>query len=232
MTMNSTNLTDLTREIMNAVGSGQWSDATLRTWCGQAQWKLQADLLGINNTYYFQSITSLTQDANGQIAISGLDTGSGDSKKYFFRVLSVAQPSTPAGQWSFYYRQSRYQDFPNPQPNTALPYVWYLIGQNIQVLPIQSGQAMTIAVNYRPPRCDQLSTTSIAVDFPAGYEELIAWWAASTALVKGGSETQAAADIRRTATEMRDNFLQELGRQGTWPIVAQAFDNPEDYSSF
>ena len=72
----------------------------------------------------------------------------------------------------------------------------------------------------------------MAVDFPAGYEELIAWWAASSALVKGGSETPAAKDIRNTATEMRDNFLQEQGRQGTWPIVAGSFDLPEDYASF
>ncbi len=230
MSMTGAQLISLTREIMNATGSNQWSDTTLLTWCGQAQWKLQADLLGINNTYYFNS-TSQTQDSSGQFAVSSLTTGSGDTQKNFFRILTLSMPTTPVGQIQFYYRQAKYQDFPNPQPNTSLPYVWYRIGANIQVLPIQAGQALTVAVNYRPPRVDQLSTTSVAVDFPSGYEELIAWWAASSALVKGGSETQAARDIRNTATEMRDNFLQEQGRQGTWPIVAGSFDVPEDWNS-
>lgn len=230
MSMTSADLTTMTREIMNAASSGQWSDATLRTWCGIAQWKLQADLLGANNVFYVNTVT-VTQDSSGQFNISSLTTGSTDSTKYFFRILTVAQSTTPTGQWPFYYRQSRLQDFPNPQPNTSLPYIWYRAGSVIQVMPIQAGQALTVQCNYRPPRCDQLSTTSVAVDFPSGYEELIAWWAASTALVKGGSETQAARDIRTTATEMRDNFLEELGRQGTWPIVAQAFDTPQDWSS-
>lgn len=221
-------MTSMLREIIDATDSTEWSDATLRSWLGQAQWKLQADLLGVNNTYYTNSV-SVTQDSSGQFSVSDLNTGTTDTKKYFFRVLSLAMPTTPVGQIQFYYRQSRYQEFPNPQPNTALPYVWYRLGSKIQVLPIAAGQALTVMTSYRPPRVDQLSATSVAVDFPDGYETLVPWWAASTALVKGGNEPQAAQTIRRTAEEMRDNFLQEQGRQGTWPIVAQAFDLSSDW---
>lgn len=214
------------REIMSATGSNQWSDAILKSWCGIAQWKLQADLLNINNVFYSQSVT-VSQDSNGQFTVASLTTGSADAKKYFYRILSVALPATSGGVYQYFYRQSRYQDFPTPQPNTSLPYVWYRLGSQIQILPVSSGHSMAIQVNYRPPRVDALSGGSIAIDFPEGYEDLIPWYAASLALVKGGTETQAAKDIAAQTQVMTDNFLQDLGRQGTWPIVAQSFDTAD-----
>jgi hypothetical protein len=215
---------------MNAVSSAQWSDTIILKWNGMAQWKLLSDLINLNNTYYSQSV-QVNQDTNGQFTVASLTTGSGDTAKYFYRILSVAMPATPQAQVQFFYRQSNYQDFPNPQPNTSLPYVWYRLGDVIQILPVAAGQGMAIQVNYRPPRIDQLSTTSIPITFPTGYEELISWWAASMALIKGGNEADAAAVIRQNAEEQRDNFLQDLGRQGTWPILARAHDTPDMWGS-
>lgn len=227
--MTTQNMTDMMREIMNAAGSSQWTDANLGIWCGMAHWKLWADLLGKNRNYRMQQV-NVTEDTNGQFDLSLLNTGSGDSEQYYFHILTVAQPASPGAQVQFYYRQAEYDQFPNPQPNTSLPYVWYQFGSKVQVLPVAPGQGLQITTNWRPPRPDWLSATSVAVDFPEGYAQVVPWWAASMALVKGGNETQAAMDIRNTAELMRDDFLQEIGRISTWPIIARSFDNPEDWA--
>jgi hypothetical protein len=219
----------MVREIMNAVSSTQWSDSTLQTWIGVAHWAEWANLLNINPQYYMQSVT-VTQDTNGQFAITDLNVGSGDSKTFCYRIQTVAQPAGPTSQVQYFYRQSQYRDYPNPQPNTALPYVWYQLGQKIQILPVAAGQSMTVTTSYRPPRADTLSATSVTVDFPMGYAELVPWSACEAALLKGGSEVQAARDITAKANTLRELMLQDLGRFGPWPIVAQSFDLKEDWA--
>lgn len=230
MSMTVQNAIDLTREIMNAVSSTQWSDTTLTTWCGMASWQLWANILNANRYWKMQQVT-VTEDSSGQFNISSLNVGSGDTKTYFYRVLSVAQPAGQTAQVQYFYRQARYEDYPNPQPNTSLPYVWYQFGSKIQILPVASGQALTITTNYRPPSVSQLSGPSIAIDFPEGYEPLIPWRAAQMALVKGGSEVQAAADIKRKADDMENQMLQDLGRIARWPIIAESFDQPGDWAA-
>lgn len=227
-------LIDQTREIMNATSSTQWSDTTLRSWCSMAMWQLWANILNANRYWKMQQV-SVAQDSSGRIALSSLNTGSGDSKKYLYRILTVANPQVASGASSaavqFFYRQSRYEDFPNPQPNTSLPYIWYQIGAEIQIMPIAAGQTMTITTNYRPPNCNQLAGTSSTVDFPDGYEALIPWRACQLALLKGGSETRAALDLQRKADEMENQMLMDLGRLGKWPTVAESFDLPADWGS-
>lgn len=221
-------LIDLTRENMNAVGSNQWSDPTLKTWVGVAHWREWANLLNANRFYKTQQV-SVTQDSNGQIPFASLTTGSGDTAKYFYRVLTVSLPGSPSAQVQYYYRQASYDQFPNPQPNYALPYIWYRFGDQIQIMPVASGQSMTITTNWRPTRADRLSGLDVAVDFPEGYEELLAWRAAWLALTKGGSETNAAQDINAIAEQLKDTMLDDLARESTWPIVARAFDDPSDW---
>jgi hypothetical protein len=222
------NCIDDTREIMNATGSGQWTDTALRAWDGLAHWQLWGDLLSTNRYLKFQQVT-VTQDSNGQFPLSSLTTGTTDSTKYWFRILAIAQPASPGAQVQYFYRQSRFEDFPNPQPNTSLPYVWYRIGDNVQILPVAAGISLSVSLNYRPPNPAQLASTSSTIDFPVGYEPLIAWRAAQLALVKGGSETQAAADIKATADRMESLMKEDLGRESRWPIVAEAFDVPGDW---
>ncbi len=229
MTMTQAQLLAATRDEMNAAGSTQWTDATLLGWLGLASWQEWANILNANNVYYSQSVT-VTQDANGQFALSALTTSSGDTQKNFYRILSLAQPQG-GNQPCLFYRQTRYQDYPNPQPNqgTYLSGLWYRLGQQIQVMPVQAGLQMSVQVNYRPPRVDQLSAPSIAVDFPDGYEMLLVHDAAAYALMKGGSEAQAAQQIQAKGDTIRAMMLLDLARQGTWPIVATAFDTPQDW---
>lgn len=221
-------LIDLTRENMNAVDSTQWSDTILKTWVGVAHWREWANLLNANRFYRMQQVT-LAQDANGQMPFASLNAGSGDTTKYWYRVITVSQPGSPSSQVQFYYQQASYDQFPNPQPNTSLPYVWYRFGDQLQVLPVASGQGMTITTNWRPTRADRLLSLSSVVDFPDGYEELIGWSAAWLALTKGGSEVQAAGDINAVAETLRTTMLEDLGRESTWPIIARAFDDASDW---
>lgn len=228
--MTRTQLTSLTREIMQATGSSQWSDATLQTWLGLAHWQEYANLLNVINTYTLQAV-SVTQNSSGQFAISSLTTGTGDTAKNFYRIQAVAQPATTGNVYQFFYQQTQFRMYPNPQPNTAMPYVWYRYGQYIQVLPVQDGVGLTVTVNYRPPRVDQLSADSVTVDFPDGYESLLAWRAAGMALRKGGTEVQSAQAMDAMAKSIREEMLLDLGRTGTTPIIAGAMDDISDWGS-
>ena len=229
MSMTQAQLLAALTDEMNATGSSQWSPATLLSWLDLAFWQEWANILNANNVYYSQSVT-VTLDSNGQFAISALTNGSADAVKNFYRVLSLAQPQG-GNQPCLFYRQTRYQDYPNPQPNqgTYLSGLWYRLGQQIQVMPVQSGLQLSVQVNYRPPRPSQLSGSSVVVDFPDGYEMLLVFVAAMYALNKGGSETEAAGTMSVMATNIRAMMLMDLARQGTWPIVATAFDSPQDW---
>lgn len=223
-------LLDVTRDIMNATGSQQWSDLILTRWMDLAHWQEWGDLLNANRMFKTQAV-SVTEDANGRFLLSALNTGSGDAKQWRYRIITVQQPAIGGAQnaTQFFYRQATYDQFPNPQPNTSLPYVWYRDGDAVQVLPIAQGQSLTIKTSWRPQRITQLASTNSTVDFPEGYEDLIPWRAASLALVKGGSETKAANDIAAAYRTMHDRMLEDLGRESTWPTMARSFDDPGDW---
>lgn len=225
MSMTRTQLTALTREVMQATGSSQWSDATLQTWLGLAHWQEYANLLNIINSYQMQAVT-VTQDANGQFTIASLSTGSGNTAKYFYRILALAKPSAAGG---YFYKQSQFKFDPNPSLSASPNYIWYPYGRYIQVSPVESGTTMTATVNFRPPRVDQLNADSDTVDFPDGYESLLAWRAAGLALRRGGAELQAAQAMDAMAKDIREEMLLDLGRVGTTPIIAGAFDDPSDW---
>lgn len=223
------NAVDLTREVMNATGSGQWTDATLTTWCSQAHWQLWANLLSTNRYLKMQQAT-VTQDSSGRFTLDSLNMGAADLLTIAFRILTIAQPAGSTSQVLGYYKKSSYEEFPNPQSSMALPYVWYRFGAYIQLLPIASGQSAVVTYTVRPCPISLLAGPSSNIDFPTAYEPLIAWRAAQFGLVKGGSETQAARDIKATADAMESAMLQDLGRESRWPIVAEAFDSAQDWA--
>jgi hypothetical protein len=123
------------------------------------------------------------------------------------------------------------QQYPPVQPSTVLPYVWYQKGTVIQTLPIQSGQTLECYVSYRPPRADQLSASSVTLDYPDGYELGLAMATASMMLMKGAAEATQSAFLRQQADRILESMLFDLGRRGTNPIIARAMDMPEDYAS-
>lgn len=235
MTMTRGELTDAAREFADAVDSPRWSDANIQRLLGLNQWTELGKLLNVNNQYYLNGgdgLLTVTQDANGQFNWSDLTTGSGDSVKTVYRVLTLGQPSGGNGAGTsgpLYYREVPYIRFPNPQPSTSLPYVWYRIGSKVQILPAVSGQQLTAVVNYRPCRIEDLSSDDVDVPFPDGYELMLAYLAAANMLDKGGAESGAANVLLANAASIRDDMMLDLGRMSIQPKIAYATDDPNDW---
>lgn len=223
-------LRDFTRDVADAQDSARWSDDTIDALLGLAQWQEQAGLLNANRQFYMQRV-DVTQDDDGRFEVADLTTGSGNTTKHFYRIITVAQPNTAAATAQLYYRETNYEQYPNPQPTTSLPYVWYRYGAEIQIIPQCGGQEMSIVVNYRTVPVDQLDDDDDDVQFPEGYEKLLGFVAGAMMLDKGGAEAGAANVLLANAESIRQSMLLDLGRTGTMPIIARAFDNPQDWGS-
>jgi hypothetical protein len=228
--MTRTELIAFTREVADMVDSPRWSDDSISVLLGLAQWQEIAGLLNANRMYYINTLTP-TQDSSGQFDVADLTSGSGNSVKNFYRVLTMAQPNTGAGTAQLYYREASFEEYPNPQPSTSLPYVWYRFGDTIQILPAVDGQQMSVVVNYRPCRVDLLAADSDDVPFPNGYETILAYCAGARMLDKGGAESGAANALLSNAEDIRQGMLMDLGRSSTMPTIARAFDSRLDWGS-
>lgn len=237
MTMTRAELTTMARELADAVDSPRWSDATIQGFLGLAQWTEIGKLLNANNQYYINGgdgLLTVTQDANGQFNWTDFTSGSGNDVKIVYRVLTLGQPTggnADGTSGPLYYREVPYIRFPNPQPSTSLPYVWYRIGSKVQVLPAVSGQQLTAVVNYRPCRVENLADDGDDVPFPDGYETMLAYLAGAMMLDKGGAEAGASNVLLANADAIRADMMMDLGRMSTKPIIALASDDPYDWGS-
>lgn len=234
MSMTVDQLVAAAQNFADAVDSPRWATATITAYIGLEQWRNQAKLLNANNQFYINGPVTVSPNVSGEFDLSDLSTGTGDSKKYFYRMQLLGLPSGGASGTSgpLWYRQApSLTQYPPVQPSTALSYVWYLKGSKIQTLPVQNGQTLQCYVNYRPPRADQLSASSVTVDYPDGYELGLALAVGAMMLHKGGAEATAAADLKHQADEIMEDMLLDLGRPGVTPIIARASDMAEDWAS-
>ncbi len=233
MSMTVAQLVTAAQEFADAAGSPRWSTTTIAQYVGFEQWRAQARLLNANNQYYVNGPVTVSPNVStGEFSISDLTTGSGDSAKNFYRVLLLGLPAgSPSGTTGpLWYREAPSMEmYPPTQPSTVLPYVWYQKGTVIQTLPVNAGAQLQVYCNYRPPRADQLSATSVTVDFPDGYELGLALKVAARMLYKGGSESLAAATLDAQGEDILNDMLMDLGRRGTKPIIARAMDLAQDW---
>jgi hypothetical protein len=231
--MTRAQLTTMARQFADAVNSPRWSDPTIQSLLGQHQWNETGKLLNAFNQYYINGGAgdlTVTQDAKGQFNWSDLTTGTGDDVKNVYRVLTLGQPSGGGANGTsgpLFYANVPYTRFPNPQPSTSLPYVWYRIGSKVQILPAVQGQILQAVVNYRPCRVENLASDDSEVPFPDGYEMLLAYLAGAAMLDFGGAEAGAANVLLANAEGLRSDMMLDLGRYSTQPILAQAFDDPQ-----
>lgn len=212
-------LETLTRELMDAVDDPRWGQTYVLQVLGQVHLQEWRDILNAVNVYRWAQRT-VTLDSNGRFAKSALSSGSGDSAETFYRILAMQN-----GQ--FFYQQSTFQQFPQPQTNYGgtFPNVWYEIGEQVQVVPPSAGLALTVSVNHTPARVDQLADGASTVVFPDGYELILAYMAAKQLLLKGGAEGQYARQLEAQAQELRARLLMDLRRLGTRPIIMGALDD-------
>ncbi len=191
----------------------RWDKTTINAVGGNVFQEEWSNILDANQAYRFAKV-SVTTDANGAVAVANLTTGAGDTAQNFYRVLSGFSDGTVL------YRETDYRNVPlgtTTNYNSPWDYLYYLAGANFQILPVQASLALTCWVNWTPPRIDQLSGDSVAIDFPDGAEYLLVWQTAARLLLKGGVQTDAAQALSALANEARKNLLARIGRLTTRP---------------
>ena len=206
-----------TREFMDAVGpsgqaSGRWSDSLIKTVLNSvfdAEWDLLLDAA----PYYTFAQRQVTTDANGQVALSALNSGSGDSQQNFRRAISVSDGNV-------LYSETRFQDVPLATTTNYLPTyprMYYQAGTVFQILPVSAGVALYIACNWKPTALLDLASDSSTVEYPDNSHLILVYAAAAQLLRKGGSEATEANVLSRMAVEERSTMLDNLRRRTTNP---------------
>lgn len=202
-----------TREFMDAVGpsgqaSGRWSESLIKTVLNQvfdSEWDLLLDAA----PYYTFAMRDATTDANGQVALTALNSGTGDSQQNMRRILSVSDGNV-------LYSETRFQDVPLATTTNYLstyPQMYYIAGDNMQILPVSSGVALKIGVNYKPTTILDLASNASTVDYPANSHLVLVYAAASQLLRKGGSESNQAMVLSKMAEEERAALFDSLRRR-------------------
>lgn len=179
------------------------------------------------NQFYQMARRQPTSDSDGYYLASDLASGSGDTLQRLYRVLKVMIDQ-------IVYEEGQFDMYVGGMINTLTPgpyYLWYWEdATKIAALPVQaSHQATGIWVNWIPQKIDQLSADSIAIGFPDGYEDIVAWETAAMMLMKGGTEAPAAAALKILAEEMRQDMLQDLARLSTKSKRMQYNDTFQDW---
>lgn len=220
-------MVSLTREYMDAVGSDRWSDSLITTVLGSVFDEEWSNILNAAPYYTFATRT-VAQDANGQIALTSLNGGSGDSEQNFYRILNMSDGNAN-------YSETRYQDVPLATSTNYFPpygYAYYLAGSYVQILPIGSGTSMTIGVNYKPTNIVDLASDSSTITYPEHSELVLVYAAAAELLNKGGAESNAAQTLMMMADKARSSLLDDLRRRTINPTRMAYPDSRGDWGGF
>lgn len=233
MSITKSDLRTRTLQIADAVASSRWdytANGEVDQHIGMVMDREWRRILNAQRFYNTQRLT-ITSDASGYYQISDLTTGlaspsvlTNDGAKRFYRVLAFAVDS-------IVYEEVEMDQYLLPGTTSPQPqYVWYFEGQQINALPTQASHAAICVVNWIPPRQEQLSADSIVIQFPDGYENIIAWSAASKLLTsRGASEAARGQVLELQAEALRQDMLQDLARRSTNPIRMRYHDSSWDY---
>lgn len=217
----------LTREAMDAVGSDRWSDSLITTVIGSVFDEEWSNILNAAPYYTFATRT-VTQDANGQVLLTALNSGSGDAAQNFYRILNVSDGNVNYGE-------TRYQDVPlatGTNAQSPYGYAYYLAGSYVQMLPIGSGTAMTVGVNHKPVNPSNMSADTVTLTYPEHSELVIVYAAAAELLNKGGAESQAAQTLMMMADKGRQSLLDDLRRRTINPTRMAYPDSRGDWGAW
>lgn len=213
---------DNVRNFMDAESSTRWTDAFITSVGGIVSQNEWSDILNQNQYYRFGN-RSVTTDSEGRIAIADLTVGSGDDTEYFYRVLTGPTDGNILWQQTDlrYVPLGTTTNYQNPYQ-----YLYYLVGEYFQLLPVQSGLALTVAVSHTPPTISQLAGATSVIPYPSGYDWILVWVTAATLLMKGAAESQAASDLFALADSARKNMLGDVARRTVRPSSAFFTDSP------
>ena len=181
------------------------------------------------NPYYRVAKRTPVADASGRFAIADLSGGSAGTNtlETFYRILSVA-----IAEREYKFAQAA-RDYllPFVTDSTHPRYEYWLDQTYLYALPAPaSGETATgIWVNFIPQRFDTLTVDSAVVDFPEDYEDVLAFESASRLLMKGAAETQAAAEFKAQAEELRQEMLQDIARRTIDPWQIRHTDSAAEW---
>lgn len=218
-------LVEYTREAMDAVGSDRWSDSLIKSVLNVVYDDEWSNLLNASQ-YYTYGMRTVTTDSNGVVAFSSLNSGAGDNQQNFYRILSVSDGNV-------LYSQTRFQDVPLATTTNYLPTyprLYYIVGEQVQILPVGSGTSLYIAVNYKPTSLSDLGSDDSAITFPMGGEWILANEAGARLLNKGGAESTAAQVLRREADGLRMGMLDDIRRRTINPTMLAYPDQKYDWA--
>jgi len=214
-----------TRQYMDAEQSDRWSDSFIKTVLNSvydAEW---SNILNAAPYYRFAQ-RQVTTDANGQVALTALDSGSGDNQQLLYRVMSVSDGNV-------LYSETRFQDVPLATTTNYLPSyprMYYMTGTYLQALPVAFGVGLYVGVNYKPTALLDLSSDTATIDWPNNNHLVLVYQGAYQLLQKGGAEAAAAANLRRIADEERATMLDDMRRQTINPTRMAYPDMKWDWS--
>jgi hypothetical protein len=225
MAISRAQLVELTREAMDAVGSDRWSDNLIKSVLNVVYDDEWSNLLNASQ-YYTYGMRSVTTDVNGVVPFSALNINGGDNQQNFYRILSVSDGNVV-------YAQTRFQDVPLATTTNYLPTyprLYYIVGEQVQILPVASGTSLYVAVNWKPTALSDLATDASTINFPLGGEWIIANEAGARLLNKGGAESGAAQVLKREAAELRAGLLDDIRRRTINPTMLAYPDQKYDWA--
>lgn len=211
---------------MDAEDSNRWPDALIKQVGGMVMATEWSTILDQNRFYRMQPAVAVTTDSDGRIAVNALTTGSADSTKNFYRVL------TGFTDGNVLWTETDLNYVPlATQINYTSPYEYrfYLAGDYFQLLPVQNGLQLTVPVSWTPPTIAELAGDTSAIDFPTSFEWILVFVTAGTLLMKGGAESQAASDLFTLADSARKNMLGSIGRRTVRPTYALFPDSSSNW---
>ncbi|MBM3788396.1 MAG: hypothetical protein FJW30_29010 [Acidobacteria bacterium] len=226
MAISRAELVELTREVMDAVDSTRWSDTLIKSALNVVYDDEWSNLLNATQ-YYTYAMRTVTTDANGVVDFTSLNSGGGDSQENFYRILSVSDGNV-------LYTQTRFQDVPLATTTNYLPTyprLYYIVGEQVQILPVASGTSLFVAVNYKPTSLYDLLSDASTITFPLGGEWIIANEAGARLLNKGGAESGAAQVLKREAAELRMGLLDDIRRRTINPTLLAYPDQKHNWAS-
>lgn len=200
----------LTREAMDADAGDRWSPSFLLNILDSVFGDEWSNILNAAPYYNFAT-RSVVTDANGQIPFASLNSGSGDNAQNFYRVLSMYDNMA-------LYTEANYRDVPMGTVSNYTPQYpkqYYIVGEFVQILPVQASLPLTVTVNYKPTSLADLASDSSVISFPEGNAMLLACEAAGRALeTKAGAEDiNGAQSLFRSAQRYRSDFLDDIARR-------------------
>lgn len=176
--------------------------------------------------YYRVAKRTPSTDSSGQIAISDLSSGSGDSAERFYRVLLLSVNDVPMKEVQ---GADAFMSTLTTTGSSLSDGVWFRQGDYLIVPNAVSQTNCDVWVNHLPTRADNLANDASTVVFPDDYEDVLAYELAAILLSKGAAEVDAAAALKALAEDMRRDLLQDVARISGKPLVMAFPDSASEW---